>query len=87
MSDEAKRGYTMLARLFLLIGGAFALLALLQRAGAVHVFHGDPLGVAVLVLIIGVLLWWTVRTAPPRPPATEPDADDEAADGAEREEG
>lgn len=84
MSDDAKRGYTMLARLFLLIGGAFALLALLQRAGAVHVFHGDPLGVAVLVLVIGVLLWWTVRTAPPRPPAT--DENDGEAEPEEAEE-
>lgn len=67
MSDNAKRGYSMLARLFLLVGGGFAVLALLQKAGAVHVFHGDPLGVALLVLVIGVLLWWTVRTAPPPP--------------------
>ncbi|HKI55742.1 MAG TPA: hypothetical protein VKB31_01210 [Trueperaceae bacterium] len=72
MSDDAKRGYTMLARLFLVIGGGFALLALLQRTGTVHIFHGDPLGLAVLVLVIGVLLWWTVRTAPP-PPVEEDD--------------
>lgn len=70
MSDGAKRGYAMLARLFLLVGAGFALLALLQKAGAVHVFHGNPLGVALLVLVIGILLEWTVRTAPP-PPADD----------------
>lgn len=73
MSDDAKRGYTMLARLFLLIGGGFAVLALFQKAGLVHVFHGNPLGVALLVLVIGVLLWWTVRTAPPPPVEEEPE--------------
>ncbi len=65
MSDDARRGYTMFARLFLIVGAAFALLALLQASGAIHLFNGDPLGVALIVLIIGVLLEWTVRTAPP----------------------
>ena len=69
MSDDARRGYTMLARLFLIVGGAFAVLALLQLVGVIHLFNGDPLGVALLVLIIGVLLEWTVRTAPPPAPA------------------
>ncbi|HKI57625.1 MAG TPA: hypothetical protein VKA00_00225 [Trueperaceae bacterium] len=77
MSDDAKRAYTMLARLFLLIGGGFAVLAGLQEAGVVHVFHGNPLGVALLVLVIGLLLWWTVRTAPP-PPVEDDDETEEA---------
>ncbi len=67
MTDEARRGYTMLARLFLIVGAAFASMALLQMAGVLNVFHGNPLWVALLVLVIGVLLWWTVRTAPPPP--------------------
>jgi len=65
MSDDARRGYTMLARLFLVVGGAFALLALLQLTSVIHLFNGNPMGVALVVLIIGVLLEWTVRTAPP----------------------
>ncbi len=76
MSDDAKRGYRMLARLFLLVGAGFALLALLQQAGAVHVFHGNPLGVALLVLVIGLLLWWTVRTAPPAAAEEDEDSDE-----------
>lgn len=64
MTDEARRGYAMLARLFLLVGAVGTLLALLQMAGVLSFFHGNPLGVALLVLVIGVLLWWTVRTAP-----------------------
>lgn len=79
MSDEAKRGYNMLARLFLLIGAGFAVLALLQKAGVVHVFQGNPLGVALLVLVIGALLWWTVRTAPP-PPSEDGVAEDDEAE-------
>lgn len=77
MTDEARRGYSMLARVFLLVGAVFAALALLQMAGALHVFHGNPLGVAVIVFVIGVLLWWTVRTAPPAPPA---EVDDDRGD-------
>ncbi len=86
MSDDARRGYTMLARLFLVVGGAFALLAVLQLAGAFRLFNGNPLGVALIVLIIGVLLEWTVRTAPPAAPAPEDavaeDAVAEADEGA-----
>lgn len=77
MTDEARRGYSMLARLFLVVGAAFAVLALLQMAGVAHVFHGNPLGVALVVLVIGALLWWTVRTAPSAPP---PEPDDDGAD-------
>ena len=78
MSDDARRGYTMLARLFLIVGGAFAVLALLQLVGVIHLFNGDPLGVALLVLIIGVLLEWTVRTAPPPAPASDDAVGDDA---------
>jgi len=83
MSDDARRGYTMLARLFLIVGGVFALLAVAQIAGGFRLFNGNPLGVALIVLVIGVLLEWTVRTAPPRGAAPEETADeDEAANGA-----
>ena len=82
MTDEARRGYTMLARLFLVVGAVFAALALLQMAGAVHVFHGNPLGVALIVLVVGVLLWWTVRTAPPPPPEPDDEETDELTDDA-----
>jgi len=81
MSDDARRGYTMLARLFLIVGGAFAVLALLQLVGVIHLFNGDPLGVALIVLIIGVLLEWTVRTAPPPAPAPDEAVGDEALGG------
>jgi hypothetical protein len=79
MSDDARRGYTMLARLFLVVGGAFALLALVQMAGGFRLFNGNPLGVALIVLIIGVLLEWTVRTAPPGTAAAR---EDELGEGA-----
>lgn len=81
MSDDARRGYTMLARLFLIVGGAFALLALLQMVGGFRLFNGNPLGVALVVLIIGVLLAWTVRTAPPPSEAASEDAVGEDAVG------
>jgi hypothetical protein len=85
MSDDARRGYAMLARLFLIVGGTFALLALAQFAGAIRLFDGDPLGVALIVLIIGVLLWWTVRTAPPADEAAIGEADAGEGDAGERE--
>jgi hypothetical protein len=75
MTDEARRGYTLLARLFLIVGGVFALLAVLQIAGGLRLFNGDPLGVALIVLVIGVLLEWTVRTAPPPSVAPEESAE------------
>lgn len=79
MKDEARRAYRLLAQLFLLVGVVFAGLALVQRVGKVRIFQGDPLGVALLVLVIGGLLWWTVRTAPP------PEQDGEGPDGADRD--
>jgi hypothetical protein len=82
MSDDARRGYTMLARLFLIVGGVFALLAVVQIAGGFRLFNGNPLGVALIVLVIGVLLEWTVRTAPPPSAAPDEPADGEPADGA-----
>lgn len=75
MSDGARRGYLRLAGLFLVVGGAFTALALLQRLGIVDLFQGDPLGVALVVLVIGGLLRWTALTAAPLP-------DDEPAAGA-----
>ncbi len=86
MSDDARRGYTMLARLFLIVGGVFALLAVAQIVGGFRLFNGNPLGVALIVLVIGVLLEWTVRTAPPPSVAPDEPADDEPADGAALEE-
>ena len=85
MSDDARRGYAMLARLFLIVGAAFALLALAQLAGAIRLFDGDPLGVALIVLIIGALLWWTVRTAPPSGAAAIGEGDAGEGDAGERE--
>jgi hypothetical protein len=87
MSDDARRGYAMLARLFLIVGAAFALLALAQLTGAVRLFNGDPLGVALIVLIIGALLWWTVRTAPPAGGAATREGDAGERDDEEREVG
>jgi hypothetical protein len=80
MSGDARRGYTMLARLFLIVGGVFALLAVVQIAGGFRLFNGNPLGVALIVLVIGVLLEWTVRTAPPPSAAPEDSADEERSE-------
>lgn len=80
MDPNARRGYRMLATLFLLVGGAFAVLALVQRLGGRRWFNGDPLGIALLVLVIGGALWWTVRSAPDAPPGDEAPSEPESAD-------
>jgi len=80
MSDDARRGYTLLARLFLVVGGVFALLSVLQIAGGLRLFNGNPLGVALMVLVIGVLLEWTVRRVPPPSVAPEDQAGEVTTD-------
>lgn len=84
MSDEARRGYGVLARLFLVVGAVFVLLALLQMTGVIAFFHGNPLAVALVTLVIGAALWWTVRTAPPPP---QDGGEDDESGGSERGEG
>lgn len=64
MDPKARRGYRFLALVFVVVGAGFAAVALLQRLTGAALLNGDPLGVALLILLIGGALWWTVRGAP-----------------------
>jgi len=71
MDPKARRGYRFLALSFVVVGAAFAGLALVQRLTGAHLLNGDPLGVALLILAIGGALWWTVRGPPAEEHAEE----------------
>jgi hypothetical protein len=71
MDPKARRGYRFLALAFVVVGAAFAGLALVQRLTGAHLLNGDPLGVALLILVIGGALWWTVRGPPAQEQAEE----------------
>lgn len=85
MTEASARTYLTLGRMFVFLGGLVALASLLDRALGFGFFRGSPVGTALFLLIIGVLLLRTVqkgRLAPapaPLEPALDADAEPEAS--------
>lgn len=57
--------YRLLATLFLVIGGGFLLVVVVQAVTGARLIDGNALGPALVVLLVGGLLAWTIRDLPP----------------------
>ncbi|MDE0098108.1 MAG: hypothetical protein OXM87_00565 [Truepera sp.] len=64
MGDKTRRVYKGIALALLMVGTAFLSVALLERLLGFTFFNASPVRVALLTLIIGGLLWWTIRSRP-----------------------
>ena len=64
MGDKTRRVYKGIALALLVVGTAFLSVALLERLLDFTFFSASPIRVALLTLIIGGLLWWTIRSRP-----------------------
>ncbi|MCY4354626.1 MAG: hypothetical protein OXC09_07570 [Truepera sp.] len=64
MGDKTRRVYKGIALALLMVGTAFLSVALLERLLDFAFFNASPVRVALLTLIIGGLLWWTIRSRP-----------------------
>ncbi len=64
MKERSRRAYRNLALLFLAIGAGFLVAAAVQAATGARLLNGDPVPVALLVLVLGAVLLWTVARAP-----------------------
>ena len=63
MTDASRRVYVAMGRAFVGIGGAVALVSLLDRIAGWGFFRASPVGTAAFLVLIGALLLWTVRQA------------------------
>lgn len=61
MDDRARRTYRGFGTLFLVLGGAFLALGLVPTGIASDAVEGGPVPVALLLLLVGAGLHWTVR--------------------------
>lgn len=59
--DRSRRVYRGFAAFFLIVGGVFFALGLLRAWARPDLMDGDPLPVALLLLLIGGGLLWTAR--------------------------
>ncbi len=64
MGDKTRRVYKGIALALLMVGTAFLSVGLLERLLDFTFFNASPVRVALLTLIIGGLLWWTIRSRP-----------------------
>jgi FtsH-binding integral membrane protein len=64
MDYKYRRTYRTIALAFVGIGLAFLVVALLESVLEFELFNASPIRIALLVLGIGGLLWWTVRDSP-----------------------
>jgi len=76
MTDPARRAYLAMGRAFVAIGGAVALVSLLDRVFGWGFFQGSPVASAALLVLVGAALLWTVAQAD-RQRAAEDDPDAE----------
>lgn len=77
MTPGARRAYRRFASFFLAIGSVFLMLGLARATFLPDVLRGNPVPVALLLLMIGGGLRWTVRV--------RPGEDDDAGDAADLE--
>lgn len=70
MTPENRRVYRSLAFAFMVIGGVFIALSLLETFWALGLLRGNALPVALFLLLIGTALFWTARerSDEPEPP-------------------
>lgn len=56
--------YRLLATLFLVIGGGFLVAVVVQAVFGTRLIDAKALGPAVVLLVVGLLLVWTIRQLP-----------------------
>ena len=79
MTDASRRVYISMGRAVVGIGGAVALVSLLDRIAGWGFFRVSPVGTAAFLVLIGALLLWPVRQSDraAAAPAAVVDDDDE----------
>lgn len=71
--------YRLLATLFLVIGGGFLVAVVVQAIFGARLIDAKALGPAVVLLVVGLLLVWTIRQLPPVTETDEAAAGDASA--------
>lgn len=61
MDDERRRVYRALGWGFVVVGGVFVVLDVAERILMIGILRGNPLSVALVVMLVGAALLWTVR--------------------------
>jgi hypothetical protein len=63
VTENSRRAYLGLSKLFLAVGGVAAVMGAADRVLGLEIFRGSPVGTSLFLLVVGGLLHWTATTA------------------------